>query len=63
MYKGLNIATAKATHEEQSQALHHLLDVAAPHESFTVTHFRDKALPIVRETSLLIFFNQFQPTE
>lgn len=47
VYKGLSIATAKATNDEQKQATHHLLDVATPHEPFTVTHFRDKALPIV----------------
>lgn len=47
VYKGLNIATAKATLNEQSQAPHHLLDVITPHEPFTVTHFRDMALPIV----------------
>lgn len=47
MYEGLSVATAKATKEEQKQAKHHLLDIATPNESFTVTHFRDKALPIV----------------
>lgn len=47
VYKGLNVATAKATDEEQKQAAHHLLDIVTPNESFTVTHFRDKALPIV----------------
>lgn len=47
VYKGLSIATAKATNDEQMRATHHLLDIATPHEPFTVTHFRDKALPIV----------------
>ncbi|CAH1717368.1 unnamed protein product [Chironomus riparius] len=47
VYKGLSIATAKATNDEQMQAPHHLLDIATPHEPFTVTHFRDKALPII----------------
>jgi tRNA dimethylallyltransferase len=47
VYKGLSIATAKATVEEQSQAPHHLIDIATPNEPFTVTHFRDLALPIV----------------
>lgn len=47
VYKGLSVATAKATSDEQAQARHHMLDVATPHEPFTVTHFRDKALPIV----------------
>jgi tRNA dimethylallyltransferase len=47
VYKGLSIATAKATSDERSQAPHHMLDIITPNEPFTVTHFRDKALPIV----------------
>lgn len=47
VYRGLSIATAKATKDERSQATHHMLDVATPNEPFTVTHFRDLALPIV----------------
>ncbi|KAH8346558.1 hypothetical protein KR084_004791 [Drosophila pseudotakahashii] len=47
VYTHLDIATAKATKEEQSRARHHLLDVATPEEPFTVTHFRNAALPIV----------------
>uniref|UniRef100_A0A182N0X7 tRNA dimethylallyltransferase n=1 Tax=Anopheles dirus TaxID=7168 RepID=A0A182N0X7_9DIPT len=47
VYKGLDIVTAKATREEQRQAVHHLLDVATPDQAFTVTHFRERALPIV----------------
>lgn len=48
VYKGLNIATAKATVAEQSKAKHHLLDIAQPGKSFTVVDFRDEALPIVK---------------
>ncbi|XP_017085510.1 tRNA dimethylallyltransferase [Drosophila eugracilis] len=47
VYTHLDIATAKATKEEQSRARHHLLDVTTPAEPFTVTHFRNAALPIV----------------
>ncbi|XP_070852415.1 tRNA dimethylallyltransferase [Drosophila suzukii] len=47
VYTHLDIATAKATKDEQSRARHHLLDVATPSEPFTVTHFRNAALPIV----------------
>ncbi|XP_016981934.1 tRNA dimethylallyltransferase [Drosophila rhopaloa] len=47
VYTHLDVATAKATKEEQSRARHHLLDVATPAEPFTVTHFRNAALPIV----------------
>lgn len=47
LYKNLNIATAKATKEEQAMAKHHLLDIAHPDKPFTVVDFRDAALPIV----------------
>ncbi|XP_068157787.1 tRNA dimethylallyltransferase [Drosophila tropicalis] len=49
VYRNLDIATAKATKEEQAQAKHHLLDVATPSEPFTVTHFRNAALPIIEQ--------------
>ncbi|EDW84742.1 uncharacterized protein Dwil_GK12971 [Drosophila willistoni] len=49
VYRDLDIATAKATKEEQAQAKHHLLDVATPSEPFTVTHFRNTALPIIEQ--------------
>uniref|UniRef100_W8CD56 tRNA dimethylallyltransferase, mitochondrial n=2 Tax=Ceratitis capitata TaxID=7213 RepID=W8CD56_CERCA len=47
VYANLDIATAKATKEEQSRAKHHLLDVATPNEPYTVVHFRNAALPII----------------
>lgn len=56
VYKGLSIATAKANSEERSQAPHHLLDITTPNEPFTVTHFRDLALPIVSIIPCLVLF-------
>uniref|UniRef100_A0A2M4CVF8 Putative trna dimethylallyltransferase mitochondrial n=1 Tax=Anopheles darlingi TaxID=43151 RepID=A0A2M4CVF8_ANODA len=47
VYKGLDIVTAKATKAEQAIAKHHLLDVVTPDRAFTVTHFREQALPII----------------
>ncbi|KAH8375028.1 hypothetical protein KR200_011199 [Drosophila serrata] len=47
VYTHLDIATAKATKEEQTRARHHLLDVTTPAEPFTVTRFRNAALPII----------------
>ncbi|XP_034662083.1 tRNA dimethylallyltransferase [Drosophila subobscura] len=47
VYTNLDIATAKASKEEQTRARHHLLDVTTPAEPFTVTHFRNAALPII----------------
>lgn len=47
VYANLDIATAKATKEEQSKVPHHLLDVAIPSEPFTVLNFRNTAMPII----------------
>lgn len=49
VYRGLNIATAKATADEQTAAPHHLLDVAQAGQPFTVVDFRDAALPVVED--------------
>ena len=39
VYRGMDIGTAKATPEEQALVPHHLLDLADPHEDFSVTQF------------------------
>lgn len=39
IYKHLNIGTAKATEEEQSQVKHHLIDVVSPEEEFSVQEY------------------------
>lgn len=48
MYRGLDIATAKATPEEMQGVPHHLMSFLGPTEKFTVRQFRDRALPLVR---------------
>uniref|UniRef100_A0A146MCA4 tRNA dimethylallyltransferase, mitochondrial n=2 Tax=Lygus hesperus TaxID=30085 RepID=A0A146MCA4_LYGHE len=48
VYKGLDVVTNKATDEERAVAPHHLLDFLDPLKKFTVVHFRNKALPIIR---------------
>ena len=35
LYRGMDIGTAKATPEERSEAVHHMLDVADPFEDFS----------------------------
>lgn len=60
VYKGLDIATAKATKEEQAAAPHHLLDIAVPGQPFTVVNFRDAALPIVSFFITIIFTNTYE---
>ncbi|XP_059618035.1 tRNA dimethylallyltransferase [Phlebotomus argentipes] len=49
VYRGLNIATAKATTSEQQVAQHHLLDVAQPGILYSVMDFRNSAHPIIND--------------
>lgn len=49
VYKGLNIGTAKPTAEEQSGIKHHMLDVVAPTDAFSVSDYEKAALPIVED--------------
>lgn len=43
----MDIITAKATKEEQSQAPHYLIDILEPHETCTVIDYRNHALKII----------------
>lgn len=47
IYKGLDIATAKATAEEQAQVPHHLLDKVDPFKQFTVLDFQRLAMTAI----------------
>ena len=49
IYKEMNIGTAKATPEEQSEVRHHMIDVLSPEESFSAKAYRDMALPIAQD--------------
>lgn len=50
IYKGLDISTAKATTEERSKAVHHMLDVCdIKTKTYTVVDFRDSALPKINQ--------------
>lgn len=49
IYRGLDIGTAKPTKEEQGGILHHLIDVASPKETFSVSDYEKMAIPIVYE--------------
>lgn len=50
IYKGLDISTAKATQNERSKAVHHMLDVCdMKTKTFTVVDFRDLALPKIQQ--------------
>lgn len=47
VYRGLNIGTAKPTAEEMHGVPHHLINVASPHDNFSVSDYQSAALPIV----------------
>lgn len=49
IYKNLDIGTAKATFEEQSQAVHHLLDIVEPNGEFSVQQFVEKASSAIED--------------
>ncbi len=49
VYRGLNIGTAKPTEEEKGGILHHLIDVADPAETFSVSDFERLALAAVED--------------
>lgn len=43
VYKGMDIGTAKPTEQDQALVPHHLLDVVAPNQTFTVADFQKLA--------------------
>jgi len=43
VYRGMDVGTAKPTAAERREVPHHLLDLAAPSERFTVARFQDAA--------------------
>jgi len=49
IYRGMDIGTAKPTRAEREAAVHHMIDVADPDEIFTVSAYRDMAMPILSD--------------
>lgn len=49
VYKGLDIGTAKPTAQDQLLVPHHLLDVVAPDEQFTVAVFQKRAQELIKQ--------------
>lgn len=43
IYRGMDIGTAKASPEERAAAAHHMLDVAAPEEEYSVARYVEEA--------------------
>ena len=49
IYKGLNIGTAKPTIDEMQDVKHHLIDVVDPKDNFTVSDYKNFAVPIIED--------------
>jgi len=49
VYKGLDIGTAKPSEHEKEGVEHHLIDIVEPTESFSVSDYEQKALPILEK--------------
>ena len=47
VYRHMNVGTAKPTEEEMQGIVHHMIDVAEPHEAFSVDRYCKMATPIV----------------
>ncbi|MGN0771721.1 MAG: tRNA (adenosine(37)-N6)-dimethylallyltransferase MiaA [Christensenellales bacterium] len=47
IYKGLDVGTAKITAQQMQGIRHHLIDVAMPSESFSVSEWRQMAVKII----------------
>ena len=49
IYKTLDIGSAKVTHAEQQEAVHHMLDIINPGEKYDVYQFQQDASKIINE--------------
>jgi tRNA dimethylallyltransferase len=49
IYRGMDLGTAKPVPEERSQVRHHLLDLASPHEDFSLAQYLDAAHAVASE--------------
>jgi tRNA dimethylallyltransferase len=49
IYRGLDIATAKPTREEQARARHHLIDIREPHEPYSAAQWAEDAHAAIKD--------------
>ena len=49
IYRRMDVGTAKPTAEEQAAAVHHMIDVAEPDESFSVARYQEMAEAVIRD--------------
>ena len=52
VYRGLDIGSAKVTPEEQALVPHHLLDVADPRDTYTVSQFQHDAINAINAIAI-----------
>ena len=51
VYKKLDIGTAKASQDEQTQAVHHMIDFVDPKENYDVAQFKVQATNLIKDIS------------
>ncbi len=49
VYRGMDVGTAKASHEQRAKAPHHLLDVADPGETFSTARWLELAEEVIAD--------------
>ncbi len=47
IYRGLDIGSAKASKDEQSLAIHHLIDIKEPFDNYSVKEFQEKGRALI----------------
>ncbi len=47
IYRGLDIGSAKASKDEQSRAIHHLIDIKDPFDNYSVKEFQEKGRALI----------------
>ena len=49
IYRGMDVGTAKPSHEQRQTVPHHMIDVVDPCESFSVNQYRIRALVMIQQ--------------
>jgi len=49
VYRGMDIGTAKPSHDERARAPHHLIDILDPLQAYSAMQFREDALSLVTQ--------------
>ena len=49
IYQGMDIGTAKPSPEERQAVRHHMLDIVAPSENYTVADYAERATTVIRD--------------